>query len=430
VPRAAGQAQFEVMASNLAVGGANKALAPWVYIESGGKRVANWRDLTPIDEGNYTILRRKVWFDVDFNAFTIYTYRQAFPNAEKVSKDLRWLLLKRSSDFKLTYRPVYVNEFHLQYGDWWLKTMSAPGWRGDVAMSVAVRDLTPPVITLEGQNIQLTTDRFYATIDDAYITESRGYEVGQYEDHYVSQTTGGGLASVGGFEVEDVSPVTSLCGDGAQAAKDRIASLKIGQAPVDPYTTTETLQQALHAAPTEGRGVYAGSGKLSVPIHLQPSVTREVQHCALVVCDGMNVDTDDSVFSPAGVSGSPLTRVHEFDRTIGWHVQNVATSFTIRIEAILYAYIEIQPIDDGRPALAEPDLGLGDVYWNDDDVVGDTGGTAGLGASWWNEVWEGWSNWWVQYWWIVVLVVAGIAVAYMFVKSAPLLLAYRAGRQR
>jgi len=363
-----------------------------IRVEIGGKTLTGFTTLgSTLQEDNYRLYHARLFFDIEANIYTTYSYADVFPYARSTKNEITWLDLYTSNDPDnpswTYYHPWDHTEYNLEYNSYNLGTFKGQGIDGFIGLDVEFIDFTPESLDFGTVQIESTTKAFVSQVLETTITEIEFAEIGQYDTFYEGDNT----ASLTALDLNGDTP-SSDYGIAAQ-----IADLNLGVS--RGIQTTPTYQQGeryIQAGVVSNNQFYAKI-KPDVKIKHEMLVGR-YQH--LVV----DVSTAILGLDPAGIDTEftrPWTEISK-DRIIGWEVKNYNAHVTFQTEVDIFALSQLSYDSSGETDLSDiPAYQLEDMFFNN-LFYGDTGGGFIVDSS--DPVDVFLSGIWEKYWPIIVVV--------------------------
>jgi len=428
VPPAAAAPTYELLTSNVVIDAPTKAGA--LTVDTGGLAITDFRVIGEeyVDEDTAR-LRCIVNARVSHNFFTTYGKDDVFYFAARGTYSKMWLRLWATGD--VCWDPYDPDEFYARVPVWvvWTFPLKARGFSGTVDVDYRLEDRSGG-LEIDAGSYTAYQSAFEATLTRAKVTASEWGPVGDYADVWegdvVTETR---LQAV----VNQDEPASKALGDAVSAFNDWVEEQRPGARlvntdpsdPSRPRLAMSYFQQGVVSPPTVGAFVENGITLVNKPridAYLADLELRTLPHdiSNQDTMPAVTVDTEDSLFSPAGFreclgtpgSGPTLTTYRLNNLLMGWHVQNYNVRVTVELEWELYTTLDITPTEGGTGALALPQLHLSDVYWQTMAL----GGATDVEISFKETDWLRWLlDWWNRYKLpLVALVLVAVAVAVLW----------------
>jgi len=359
-----------------------------IRVEIGGKTLTGYSALgSTLQEDDYRLYHARLFFDIEANIYTTYSYSDVFPYANSEKNEITWLDLYTSQNPDSILYEWEHTQYNLEYNSYNLGTFKGQGIDGFVGLDVEFVDFTPESLDFGTVQIESTTKAFVSQILETTITEIEFAEIGQYDTYYEGDNT----ASLTALDLNGDTPPSDY-GIAAQ-----IADLNLG------------VDRGLQTSPTYQQGEkYIQAGVISNDqfyAKIKPDV--KIKHEQLIGRYQYLVVDDSTAalgIDPAGISEKftrPWTEISK-DRVIGWEVKNYNAHVKFQTEVDIFALAQFSYDSTGETDLSDiPAYQLEDVFFNN-LFYGDTGGGLILDSSDPIDVFL--SGIWEKYWPIIVIV--------------------------
>jgi hypothetical protein len=321
---------------------------------------------TQLDENTYQF-ESMFYINLTTNFFTSYAANEVFDivsynvTAKKYATVITTttsyysLADTNPSDYDINDYSVYFNEYDLSYS----KLLSR-GFSGDVTFNAQFTMPERYTFNVEKQEFELNTTSMIANTERLTVTSGHVSDIGNYNDVFYSQQISN-LASnkqrYQDFDYEDAKIGDKLEVLGYTAKDTRTESLFENGMPYQ----DENLPITVGRDDIQNKDVY---------LSLMPEVYVIYQNYDFWYRDYITFDVEKGVFDWGYTDGYLPDRsayprhLDDQKRYIGWHVQNRNIQQSYLAQVRITSIVDFKLSQDYRIAAENPNLQLGDIYWN------------------------------------------------------------------
>lgn len=301
-------------------------------------------------------------YEVSSNIFTIYTYKDVYPNSyEAKETPIEWCYLRTATDWGITQSQI--NRYHLTayYREMIQGNLVPVGFKGNLNFNFALgEEQVPSFVEFTDYDVSLGTLNFESRLKSAVISTSEIVPIGAYNEFY----TQGTYISLGSIDLTNFGSLSGV-NQGQIDVAGEIRALDLyldGTAEPTMETPYDCVQ--LRFPFTKGEDLVLEhmtayiSNEPDVYLNKQTITGRVIQYP-----DSLDIDTQQNIFSDMGVVNKPVPQKIARDRYISAVVQNYNFHNTYRLQFEVQSTMEIKSISGTVIELTnEPLLNIGDRY--------------------------------------------------------------------
>jgi hypothetical protein len=385
--------------------------APGIRVQQSGMKLASvtnlGRSLVTGDPTSY-IYSAALTYTFTINVFTSCSEAEAFSSAPRLedwqSEYLKTYVAKQV-EFPSLYPGIY-RTYHMNYRNYVFPTTLGPkavGYTGPVKVDVKFESTAPASDAFVAQGYTIQSTNYDARIIQQVVEKSKVTTIDTKTVNYSSSVT---HSATQRDIIRTADPISSTVDDylgsrsyGIQTVSSPIVGIgfrgNLGQGKAAPYT-----------------------GNLNrIYVEMKPDVTLIQQRVEYGRIEMLAISTGHWAYTgkvenrwTTGVTPLTLTR------NIGWRTMNYNNALQCKVVVQVDTtvnYASTTNVGEWDPT--NPELVQGDLMWDDYINSGTYGETPELTKS----VFDQGSNWFAEYWWILLLV-GLLAAAYYVVFMSPL----------
>jgi len=129
-----------------------------IHVEIGGKTLTGFNALgSTLQEDDYRLYHARLFFDIEANIYTTYSYDDVFPDARSIGYSTKWLDLYTSQNPDSSLYDWEHTPYYVDYNSYNLGTFDGQGIDGFIDLDVEFIDFTPESLDFGNLQIESTT---------------------------------------------------------------------------------------------------------------------------------------------------------------------------------------------------------------------------------------------------------------------------------